>query len=324
MNSITHTNSSMMVKLMALLLQFSLSLMSAGLRTTRPELPESLPEEGFMDAFLYTPPKSQSFQILTASIAHEANFTKIRIPDTFVWHMHFHKAAGTSIGELAIRNGLKLAPHEPDSHGHLDLGNNNIQDTSAAQIVERLSTLRASGVGFGSTEHWFPDPSKLAAIQAGAPWVKFMTVLREPAKRTISSYFFHQNGGGRRCAGRCSVEQYAYAESNMMTRVLNGMPFGPEALDQPPTELRAQAAAIQEDQAAVSRAVSVLSSFALVLIQEKLSEESTRHLIRDKLGWAGTNLPHTNSHGHPTLSAANEEKIVQLNSLDSQLYSKYI
>ena len=33
----------------------------------------------------------------------------------FIWLLHIHKAAGTSFCSLALRNGLRLAPHEPET-----------------------------------------------------------------------------------------------------------------------------------------------------------------------------------------------------------------
>ena len=35
----------------------------------------------------------------------------------FVWLLHIHKAAGTAFCDLARRNGLRFAPHEPETHG---------------------------------------------------------------------------------------------------------------------------------------------------------------------------------------------------------------
>lgn len=224
----------------------------------------------------------------------------------FVWFLHFHKAAGTAFCGLALANGLKLAPYESDIHGHLELGEGRLDMRDVDSILAGLHGLRRRGVGFGSTEHWFPAPVVFAELrERSRPWLKFVAVLRDPVSRTISSFGYH-NHGGRRCGkiACATIEAYAEAEANLMTRMLAGMVFAPGrkvqkdldiaglGVDQSATALRAQAAAVRRSGTALVDAKRVLRSFDVVLIQERLAEPRSLSLLRAKLGWQRTTLPH--------------------------------
>lgn len=246
----------------------------------------------------------------------------------FVWHLHFHRAAGTSVGELARRNGLQLAPNEPETHGHLELGPGNIYGQNAEHIVERLTELRAKGVGFGSTEHWFPDPGTFAEIQLRAPWVKFMTVVRDPVQRTISSYRNHKGGGARCSEERCSnTIAFGRAEANLMARMLGGLPFGPVALDQKPVLFEQQASQIAGDPRAAERAAEVLERFDVVLIQERLSDQRVGFILGDRLGWTAVHFKQTHAFDPDVGPDVGKEpdalqELEAVNTIDREIYKR--
>ena len=137
----------------------------------------------------------------------------------FVWLLHIHKAAGTSFCDLARRNGLRFAPHEPETHGHLELGAERLDLASGTGVLGGIRRLRARGIGFGSTEHKFLAPPVLEAV-AAARIVAFVVIVRDPVDRTLSSYRFHV-GAGRRCDGGPCADVIAFgeAEADLTARI---------------------------------------------------------------------------------------------------------
>ena len=205
----------------------------------------------------------------------------------FVWLLHIHKAAGTSFCSLALRNGLRLAPHEPETHGHLELGAERLDLASADGVLDGLRRLQARGIGFGSTEHKFLAPPVLEAV-AAARGVAFVVIVRDPVNRTLSSYRFHGGGGGRCEGGPCAdVIAFGEAEADLTARMLLGGEFGPMALRQAPGRLRADVAAVKaRPDESLREALVALQRFDLVLVFERLGDAATADLVTATLGWS--------------------------------------
>ena len=97
----------------------------------------------------------------------------------FVWFLHFHKAAGTTFCQLALDNGLKLAPYEPGVHGHLELsgGAGECGDLD----LEPLSPL--GGLPTGG----FASPGRGAAWRSVALFARLRSARRVPWRRASAA-----------------------------------------------------------------------------------------------------------------------------------------
>ena len=163
-----------------------------------------------------------------------------------------HKVAGTSLCKLAKDSGEQFWS-KSDHRAHIDLMRHvspqdakvtNTPNTSLVQgdsnstllFIQRLQ--QDEQVTFVSTEHWFPPLQTVTFLKTRLK-MKFITVLRHPVERLISSYFYHKGGGNRIATGAKPVQvdgewfssdilTYAATCSNMYVRLLNGHVFGPK------------------------------------------------------------------------------------------------
>lgn len=160
-----------------------------------------------------------------------------------------HKAAGTSLCKLASLQGEQFSSIS-DHRAHIDLIHDSTSSTNApnlnlinnpdpSHLIHFIQQLRREHVTFVSTEHWFPATT-ITHLKAQLE-VKFITILRHPVERLISSYFYHKGDGHRidtttatqtvidsELTFASTILTYATTCSNMYVRLLNGDVFGPK------------------------------------------------------------------------------------------------
>jgi hypothetical protein len=109
-----------------------------------------------------------------------------------VWFQHFHKAAGTSVIELARRNGERFHPRH-------DNGNRLGEDgrplplwrLGPAELAAFVDDCQRGKVSFVATEWGEPALETLAAD----PRVVLVSCLREPLQRMVSNFYYDLYGG---------------------------------------------------------------------------------------------------------------------------------
>ena len=204
-----------------------------------------------------------------------------------------------------------------------------LDTADAKKLVRGLADLRARGVEFGSSEHAFPPPEALAAVQNTPGLARFAVVVRDPVDRTASSYRFHGGRGGR-CAGPCEdAADFGKAEADLTTRMLLGRPFGPIALRQPPEALWADAAWVRaRANATLPAALAALARFDVVVPFERLDDADTPRVLAAALGWAATppmprvrpKEPKAPRAPPPPVTAAHREALERMNTLDRAVH----
>lgn len=102
-----------------------------------------------------------------------------------VWFQHFHKAAGSSVGILARKNGERHYPQQRNGNpyskdGHLL----PLWDYSAERLTAFVDHCQELGVTYVATEWGAPD---FRVLQAD-PRVKSVSLLRDPWARIVSNY----------------------------------------------------------------------------------------------------------------------------------------
>ena len=221
-----------------------------------------------------------------------------------------------------------------------------IKSTSFQQELQREMT---EGVTFLSTEHWFPDLSEEDNDQNTnisnennnstqninfIDNVRLVAVFREPIERLVSSYYYH-NCDGNRCPitrrrrgnGYCNFTDWIGVETNMYTRMLNGVPFGPKKVGRPCShDLVASAAAQRRNLTrALEKAKRVLRKrFDLVLTLDTLAKrpDVASCALRRTLGWSRTKFPWMNA-GHGGRRDARCDKVrAPLNGREKSLAAK--
>jgi hypothetical protein len=183
-------------------------------------------------------------------------------PYRLIWFQHFHKAAGTSVVELARRNGERFHPlHDNgiplDDEGHpLPLWRYPL-----AQLAAFVDECEAQRVSFVATEWGVPALEALAAD----PRVVLVTCLREPLSRLVSNFYYDLYGGytGVRCLEAYPESSRApFCRHNYYCRMLAG---------------KAQAEG-EIDAADFLRARERLASFAYCGVVERGLMPLARHL----------------------------------------------
>ncbi|WP_062387828.1 hypothetical protein [Demequina iriomotensis] len=106
--------------------------------------------------------------------------------------LHFHKAGGSSVVELARRNGERFhSPHvngNPlDAHGKI----HRPWDLSDRGLDAYVDTLLDEGVTFLATEWAVPT----LEVLRGRPDVQVVTVIREPVARLVSNFRYDRAKG---------------------------------------------------------------------------------------------------------------------------------
>ncbi|WP_062516203.1 hypothetical protein [Demequina gelatinilytica] len=106
--------------------------------------------------------------------------------------VHFHKAGGTSVVELAHRNGETLYPRHANGNPLDERGKvHRPWDLSAEALHAYVDDLLDSGVTFIATEWAVPALEVLGA----RPDVQIVTVMREPVARLISNFRYDYANG---------------------------------------------------------------------------------------------------------------------------------
>lgn len=139
-----------------------------------------------------------------------------------IWFQHFHKAGGTSIVELAKRNGERLYPK---NHNGNPVGKDGeiikLWKFSEEELNDFIDECEALGVSFLSTEWGMPNVFCLASDSR----VRLIACIRSPLDRYISNYYFDIYNGFT--AAR-SLTEYTGSRNrtitmfNYYTRVLSG------------------------------------------------------------------------------------------------------
>ena len=107
---------------------------------------------------------------------------------SITWFLHMHKAAGTSLCNLAKLHNESFWFHS-DHRAHIDLIYNRTNDKNSPNeklihgnskdTLEFLQQLIQEKVTFVSTEHWFPSHFTVDILQSQLN-IKFITALRHP------------------------------------------------------------------------------------------------------------------------------------------------
>lgn len=107
--------------------------------------------------------------------------------DTFrlIWFQHFHKAAGTTIVQLARNNGEKFWEYHRNGNPVDEEGFTlPLWEYSPEQMREFVDQCESQGVTFVATEFGCPNFASLHKDQR----VISITMLRDPLRRIISNY----------------------------------------------------------------------------------------------------------------------------------------
>ncbi|MEO1636003.1 MAG: hypothetical protein AAFS04_13080 [Cyanobacteria bacterium J06631_9] len=114
------------------------------------------------------------------------------IPYRLIWFQHFHKAAETSVTNLAVannesfytqhKNGIPVLPQGKKG----TVGGFNPWDFSDAELTQFVDHCEDSGVTFVANEWGSVNFEVLAAD----PRVVLITCLRDPLKRFLSNFYF--------------------------------------------------------------------------------------------------------------------------------------
>jgi len=143
-------------------------------------------------------------------------------PYRLVWFQHFHKAAGTSIIELARRNGERFYPrHENGNPVGGDGRPLALWRLPAAALSAFVDDCQRQGVSFVATEWGVPALETLA----DDPRVVLVTCLRHPLQRLISNYYYDLYGGytaARRLDAYPDSSREAFCRHNYYCRMLAG------------------------------------------------------------------------------------------------------
>lgn len=123
-------------------------------------------------------------------------------PYRLIWFQHFHKAAGTSIVNLAKLNQEVLYPNHDNGNPLDENGQTiplwNYSDSELTQFIEHCEEM---GVTFVANE-W---ESVNFELLANDPRVFVITCFRDPLKRLLSNFYFDYWSGYTDCD---SIEQY--------------------------------------------------------------------------------------------------------------------
>ncbi len=189
-----------------------------------------------------------------------------------IWFQHMHKAAGTSVVQLALANGEQCYPQHGNGNPTDVQGNVlPLWDMNAVQLRRFVDHCETMGVTFLATEWGAPDLQALGADRR----VRLITVLRDPLSRFLSDFYFSYYGGFTNCrspmeyAGSCA--QAVHTMFNYYCRVLSRHQENPAPIGR----------------AEVAQATDALSHFHYCTALE--SEDALRKLARS-LGWVDHHL----------------------------------
>lgn len=137
-----------------------------------------------------------------------------------IWFQHFHKAAGTSIVNLAEANQETLYPNHDNGNPVDEQGETiPLWKFSERELTEFVDSCERMGVTFVANE-WEAVNFELLAND---PRVTVITCLRDPLKRLLSNFYFDYWSGYTNCD---SLEQYLNSDGcftmfNYYSRILS-------------------------------------------------------------------------------------------------------
>jgi len=188
-------------------------------------------------------------------------------------------------------------------------------------LTNELAKLETNNVTFVSSEHWFP-PHDVVLQQTNVKWI---TVVREPMERLVSSFYFHGRGG-KRCPNpltKCAFSQWWPAEANMYVKMMNGFPGGPELLG---GNCHRSISNVNLTQEHLHQAVQSLDRFHLVVTLKTIINhpKKTACAFQRVLGWSVTTVPEKNvaykGQSSRNVGSKELEKARSANRLDLEFY----
>ncbi|SEJ40128.1 hypothetical protein [Demequina mangrovi] len=203
---------------------------------------------------------------------------------SLTWFVHFRKAGGTSLAQLAEINGERLPAHHRganpvDTDGRFE----RVWELSPEGLSALVDTYEASGVTFVATEWGMPALDTLIAD----PRVRLVTLIRDPIARMTSNYTYDHFLGDTRARsirGYCADRSHGHTQHNYYSRMLLRERW---ATDVAPAESARQA-------------LAVLDGFDVVQV---LEAPNAMGAVADALGWASGDL-HANSAAHQRSTVA--------------------
>jgi len=136
------------------------------------------------------------------------------------WFLHFHKAGGSSLVELARRNGETFPPlHDNGNPKDEDGKALRTWDLSAPGLDAYLDDLIGRGVTFAASEWGTPDLDALAARDD----VRLVAMLREPVARVVSNFVYDVLSGyttAKDIRGYVDHHLESHTRSNYYVRML--------------------------------------------------------------------------------------------------------
>jgi hypothetical protein len=120
---------------------------------------------------------------------------------------HLHKAAGTTVVELAERNKETLWPGHQNGNP-IDPARTilPVWEYGEDNLRQWVSRCEARGVSFVATEYGCPDFRLVSAL----PGVRSITVVRDPYSRLLSNFYFSVTNAFRDYS---SLEEYHFSKS---------------------------------------------------------------------------------------------------------------
>ncbi|MEE4280267.1 MAG: hypothetical protein V2I82_17510 [Halieaceae bacterium] len=190
-----------------------------------------------------------------------------------IWFQHFHKAGGTSVVELARRNGEVLWPRQANGNPLDDRGNViPLWGYSCDRLTDFVDRCERLGITFIATEWGLP----LVGALRQDPRVTLVTCLRHPLDRLVSNFYFDVHYGytaARSLDAFVTSGDGAHSMFDYYTRILS----------------RHGAASRPVDRPLYDSAVRALGSFHdCVILETGLEALSAR------LGWTQTSDAHCN------------------------------
>ncbi len=111
----------------------------------------------------------------------------VNVTSRLVWFLHFHKAGGSSLVELARRNGETFYPRSANGNPMSPDGKTiRLWELGPEGLETFVQEARDAGVSFVASEWGVPD----LAVLSGIPQLVTVTVLRDPVARLLSNFAF--------------------------------------------------------------------------------------------------------------------------------------
>lgn len=152
------------------------------------------------------------------------------VPEQLIWFLHFHKAGGTTVVELAQKNGERLfTPHANGAPLGDDGKPIDVSMMSSDELAKFVDACKASRISFVASEFHTPDLDYLA----GRGDVRLITVVRDPLARYISNFDFDRYfdfNNARRLADYAQGSTRAMCRPNYYCNTLLGRHESPRPL----------------------------------------------------------------------------------------------